>query len=227
MASVIIPVAGTGKRFAAGQPKQFLPLAGKPVVVRTVERFLAHPEIEAGVIVAARSQMEYTKQLLEELPGFAGKFVVLAGGEERQDSVYNGLQAVKNKTGIVLVHDGVRPLVSTALIDAVISAAENNGAAIAAVPAKDTVKIVKDGKVIGTPDRSEMWLVQTPQASLVEWLKDAHERARQDGYYTTDESALLEWAGYPVSVVMGEYGNIKITTPEDLRIAETFTGTHR
>jgi 2-C-methyl-D-erythritol 4-phosphate cytidylyltransferase len=144
---------------------------------------------------------------------------IVTGGKERQDSVYNGLQSLADDTDIVLVHDGVRPLVTHKIIRESLRVAERDGACIAAVPVKDTIKRVQNNVVQKTLNRAELWQVQTPQTARYQWLMAAHSAARQQNYYTTDEAALLEWHGYPVSVINGDYNNIKITTPEDLAIA--------
>ena len=145
----------------------------------------------------------------------------MIGGAHRQDSVFNGLSALSDKTEIVLVHDGVRPLVSPEIITECIRIASDRGACITAVPAKDTIKRVQDGWVQQTIPREQVWQVQTPQGFRYELLYQAHQQARQMNYYATDEAALLEWLGIPVAVIKGEYRNIKITTQEDLVIAKS------
>ena len=141
-------------------------------------------------------------------------------GEERQDSVYNGLLALSYDTDIVVVHDGARPLFSSETLASVIAAAQIHGAAACAVPAKDTVKLADDeGFVASTLPRGRIWLVQTPQAFRYELIIEAHRRAREENIFATDDTALVESIGGPVKLVMGSYENIKITTPEDLDVA--------
>jgi len=144
---------------------------------------------------------------------------VVAGGAERQDSVWRGLQAVPSTAVVVAVHDAVRPFVTRALIDAVIAAARANGAAICALPIAETVKRVRDGVVEATVDRRALWAVQTPQVFHTALLREAHEKARRDAFLGTDESMLVERLGHAVAVVPGLRANVKITTADDLRRA--------
>jgi 2-C-methyl-D-erythritol 4-phosphate cytidylyltransferase len=144
---------------------------------------------------------------------------VVAGGATRQESVWCALQAAPAECDIAIVHDAVRPFISRALIDAVVAAAADGGAAICARPIAETVKRVRDGVVDATVDRAGLWAVQTPQAFRTALLREAHEKARRDGVTGTDDAMLVERLGHPVRVVMGLAGNVKITTPEDLRRA--------
>ncbi len=168
------------------------------------------------MLVAAESETDQIGKMLDGLPGFRDKFTIVAGGRERQDSVANGLNAISEESEIVLVHDGVRPNIPKQIIRNAIENAMQHGGCVVAVPVKDTIKKVTKGVVSATLDRSELWQIQTPQVFRTEILRNAHQRAREAGYYSTDEAALVEWAGGTVQVVMGSYGNIKITTPEDL-----------
>jgi len=217
--AAIIPVAGRGKRLAADKPKQLLDLAGKPVIFRTLEQILQVPQINTGVVVAAPDDIDQIYNLLAQLPGFTQRFRVIAGGAERQDSVYNGLQALVPDTIMVVVHDGVRPLVTPEILRRSISVAAREGGCVAAVPVKDTIKKVSDNKIIETVPRENLWQIQTPQTFRYEILLEAHLKAREAGYFGTDEASLVEWSGHTVSVIEGSHRNIKITTPEDLTIA--------
>ena len=166
MVSVILPAAGRGKRMQAGVNKVFLRLMGKPILFHTLRAFAAVPEVQEIVVVTGAEEVEPLRRALQGLGLFreAAKSVkVVAGGSERQYSVWNGLKASSEASDVVLVHDAARPLVSRATIEAVIEAARAHGAAVAAVPEKNTVKVVKDGVVTATPDRSTLWAVQTPQ----------------------------------------------------------------
>ena len=145
---------------------------------------------------------------------------IVPGGKERQESVFLGLQAIENKDEIVLVHDGARPFVKERYIHNLVERAANDGAAVLAVPVKDTIKRVKEGLVDETIDREELWSIQTPQAFQLELLKDAHQRAIQDRVLGTDDASLLERQGQKVVIIEGDYDNIKITTKEDLIFAE-------
>jgi len=144
---------------------------------------------------------------------------VVAGGATRQESVWQALQAVPGDVDVVLVHDAVRPFIDRRLIDAVVAAAVAHGAAICALPIVETVKRVRDAVVETTLDRSGLWAVQTPQAFRAALLREAHDKARREGVVATDDAMLVEWLGQPVRVVPGLAGNVKITTPEDLRRA--------
>ncbi|MCI5125018.1 MAG: 2-C-methyl-D-erythritol 2,4-cyclodiphosphate synthase [Candidatus Electrothrix sp. AR5] len=225
--AAIIPAAGFGTRMGAAIPKQFLELAGEPVFVRTLRVFLAHPEIHIIVLVLPPEQQHSGKeQLLPFLtPEQQGKMLYTTGGEARQHSVQNGMKALPASIERIFVHDGARPLVSAEIIDRCLAGVEEHGAVIAAVPVKDTLKEVEEveggTEIIGTVDRSQLWHAQTPQAMDLHLLERAYEYAAATEFIGTDEASLLEHAGVSVSVVMGSEENIKITRPEDLRIAAT------
>ncbi|OUN01689.1 MAG: hypothetical protein BAA04_00945 [Firmicutes bacterium ZCTH02-B6] len=220
-AAVIIPAAGQGQRMGqGGRPKQYLPLLGKPIVRWTLEACAAARCVSRLVLVVAPDDVDVCRRWVAQATGDKPVYVV-AGGSERQESVSRGLAAVGDDVSLVAVHDGVRPLVQPALLDAVVSAAARHGAATAAVPVKDTVKQVRDGWVQATPERASLRLVQTPQAFHRELLIAAHNQARAAGWQATDDAALVERLGHPVAIVDGAYDNIKITTAEDLLLAET------
>nr|WP_173812735.1 2-C-methyl-D-erythritol 4-phosphate cytidylyltransferase [Dendrosporobacter quercicolus]NSL47939.1 2-C-methyl-D-erythritol 4-phosphate cytidylyltransferase [Dendrosporobacter quercicolus DSM 1736]SDM66584.1 2-C-methyl-D-erythritol 2,4-cyclodiphosphate synthase [Dendrosporobacter quercicolus] len=217
--SVIIAAAGQGKRMGAGVNKVLLPLAGKPVLLHCIETFSRCPQIDELIIVAAPEELAAVERLLGGCQGLK-PYKLVSGGSERQYSVANALQAVAAGTQVVLVHDGARPLVEAGLIAAVIQAAGRHGAAIAAVPVKNTIKAVdKDGFVSATLPRHSLWAVQTPQAFRCAVLRQAYEYAAKAGLLATDDAALVEQLGVRVKVVDGAYDNVKITTPEDLRLA--------
>lgn len=216
----IVPVAGSGSRFGGSLPKQFIELDGQPLIIHTLKIILANPAIRGVVLVCAKDQLSRAGSILEAYPEIQSKVKMTTGGKTRQDSVGNGIKLVPENTDLILVHDGVRPLLTAKILDESIAAAEQYGAAIVAVPAKDTIKIVVQNRVQETPDRNQLMMVQTPQVARTEWLKKAHKKAAEKQFQTTDEAALLEWADYPVHVVTGEYTNIKITTSDDLIFAE-------
>ncbi|OGD17641.1 MAG: 2-C-methyl-D-erythritol 4-phosphate cytidylyltransferase [Candidatus Aminicenantes bacterium RBG_16_63_14] len=212
--SAIIVAAGAGKRF--GERKQFAYLRAKPVLEWTLERFEAHPEVDAVVLVLPDEQ-----DLKHYRMRYAKIIDIVRGGERRQDSVWQGFRLLEAAAPeVVLVHDGARPLVGADLISRVIAAARADGAAVPALPLEDTVKEVREGRVVRTVDRSFFVRTQTPQGFLYAVLKKALGQARRDRFYGTDEAMLAERAGIPVSVVPGDPGNIKITTQVDLKIAE-------
>ncbi|SEN75188.1 2-C-methyl-D-erythritol 4-phosphate cytidylyltransferase [Mesobacillus persicus] len=215
---VILPAAGQGKRMGAGRNKLFLTLENTPVLIHTLRVFEQDPEC-AGIILSIHKDDEETfKGLLKEY--HIQKVTDLVhGGKERQDSVYNGVKAIRTD-GIVLVHDAARPFVTLDTIHQLVKAAEIDGAAIAGVPVKDTIKKAKGLLVTETIERSSLWAVQTPQAFLVSVLRKAHEKATEDQFTGTDDSSLVERLPHKVVIIEGDYDNIKLTTPEDIYFAE-------
>lgn len=212
--SALIVAAGAGKRF--GRAKQFVALRGRPVLEWALEAFQNHEEIDE-IVLALPDEQEGDRYRAR----FAKIAGVVRGGEKRQDSVRRGFRVLDAaKTGIVLVHDGARPLVDPGLISRVIAAARASGAAVPAVPLEDTIKEVREGRVAGTVDRSSLVRAQTPQGFLSSLLHQALEAAGRDGFTGTDEAVLMERLGIPVRWVEGDPRNIKITTPLDLKIAE-------
>ncbi len=228
---VIIPAAGLGTRMAPpspgkGKSKQFTELDGTPVLIHTLRKFAASPAV-AEIYVALRPEemSEFRTRLQGE--ALQKRVELVPGGEHRQQSVANALSAITaTPDDIVLVHDAVRPFVSEETIEQVIQAAQKYGAAIAGLPAVDTVKQVDrtaEGAVITTTiPRERVVLAQTPQGFRYGGLKKAFDEANDDGFLGTDEASLIERAGGQVAVVMGSPRNIKITTPADLELAEFF-----
>lgn len=215
---VVIPAAGQGKRMGAGKNKLLLPLNGVPVLIHTLLVFEADEECEGIILAISASDERVFSQLIKEYNVNKVRGLV-QGGKERQDSVYNALQMV-DSDGIVLVHDGARPFISKDAIHLVSGAAKENGAAVVAVPVKDTIKKVQDNKIVETVERSSLWAVQTPQAFRMSILLDAHQRAIEEGFLGTDEASLVERIPYDITIVESSYDNIKLTTPEDLYFAE-------
>lgn len=216
---VVIPAAGQGKRMKAGRNKLFIELKGDPVIIHTLRVFDSHRPCEKIILVINEREREHFQQLLTDYP-FQTAIELVAGGDERQHSVYKGLKAVKQEK-IVLVHDGARPFIKHEQIDKLIAEAEQAGAAILAVPVKDTIKRVQDLQVCETIERSSLWAVQTPQAFRLSLLMKAHAEAEYRGFLGTDDASLVEeMEGGSVRVVEGSYTNIKLTTPDDLTSAE-------
>jgi 2-C-methyl-D-erythritol 4-phosphate cytidylyltransferase len=214
---VVIPAAGQGRRMGGATAKQFLLLGDRPVLVRTVQRFDSSPVVDEIVLAVAESECNAVRALCEPY-AFAKLRAVVPGGAERQDSVLCGLASLG--TDIVLVHDAVRPFASHGLIEAVALEAIRSGAAVAAVRAKETIKIADGaGKVLSTPDRASLWVAQTPQGFASALLREAFSQAAREGFLGTDDASLVERLGVAVTLVEGEYDNIKITTPEDLEWA--------
>lgn len=202
-------------------PKQFQMLGGKPILCHTLQVFQQCDLIEDIVVVCAEDWRAYVAQQIVDRYGFFKVMKVIAGGTQRQDSVFAGLQSLERDTEIVAVHDGVRPFVSSIKLIEVIEAGKKFGAAILAVPPKDTIKIEKAGFVEKTPSRDKLWCVQTPQVFRYDLIYDAYVKAFEHGIYQTDDAALVERLGWPVKIVEGEEQNIKLTVPFDLKIAES------
>jgi 2-C-methyl-D-erythritol 4-phosphate cytidylyltransferase len=198
------------------RPKQFLSVGGVPLLVVTLRSILRHRGIGGVIVAVPEAWTERTGRLLRRY-AVPRLLAVVAGGAERQESVWRALQRVPADATVIVVHDAVRPLVEASLVEAVVAAARRTGAAICAVEARETVKRVRDGLVDATVDRAGLWLVQTPQAFRRDLLVEAHDKARRDGFVGTDDAVLLERLGAPVAVVPGLRHNVKITTPDDLR----------
>lgn len=218
IAAAVVAAAGRGVRFGAPD-KVFLPLAGRPLLAHVLDAFEAAHAIRDVILVVGEHTRATADDLVLEGP-WTKVLTIVTGGERRQDSVAAGLAAVTPDTPFVAVHDGARPLVSPALIDACVAAAVDAGAAIAAVPVADTLKRVAGGRIVETVPRHGLWAAQTPQACRVDLLRAAFDLAAARGLEATDEAALLEAAGHPVAIVRASTTNLKITHPEDLTIAE-------
>lgn len=223
MASAIIVAAGSGKRMNSSRPKQYLDLAGAPVLSRTLMAFDEHPEVENIFLVVAPGEIEYCRSNILSPVSWETPVQLVPGGEKRQDSVYEGLKAaarVMDMHDIILIHDGVRPFVSSGLITSCIACAKRVGACVPGEPASDTLKRVDaGGGVSETVSRENLWLVQTPQAFGLKLITEAFESALKSGVSVTDDAAVVERYGKPVQIIRGRRENIKITTPEDLEFA--------
>ncbi|WP_332696512.1 2-C-methyl-D-erythritol 4-phosphate cytidylyltransferase [Halalkalibacter lacteus] len=216
--SVVIPAAGQGKRMKAGRNKQFLELAGKPLIVHTLRLFENDLWCQKIIVVANKTECQMMWNLAKE-NGIGKVTSVVQGGSERQQSVKNGIDLLEDEQ-IVLVHDGARPFISVNVIHRLVEIAEEKGAVTAAVPVKDTIKRVKKGKVVETLNRDELWQIQTPQAFQLSLLQEAHKRAEEAEMVGTDDASLVEWLGHEVAVIEADYQNIKLTTPDDVLLAE-------
>lgn len=220
-AVAIIPAGGAGKRLGTDLAKQYLLLQDIPVLVRTLGVFQQSAVVsEIIVVVPEKDLLSVRKQFIEPY-GLTKVSLVVPGGSERQDSVRHGLQSVVAPCDIVIVHDGVRPFVTREMIARVVNAAKEYGAACAGVKAKDTIKETSDGDMVAkTMPRGRIWQTQTPQAFRYELLCRAHAQAEKDKFYGTDDASLVERIGVKVCMIEGSFENIKITTPEDLVMAE-------
>ena len=221
--TALIPAAGSGSRMGAALNKQYLSLGGRPILAHTLSLFEQHPLVTDIIVVSPAPEHDYCRGEVIEKFGFTKVRKVVEGGEERQDSVRLGLAACADRNGeVVLVHDGVRPFFPADLIAPLLETAVRVGGCVVAVPVKDTIKEVAEGKIVATPLRGRLWQAQTPQAFPLEVLREAHARALQDGFRGTDDASLVERLGLPVAVLQGSYRNIKITTPEDMVLARAF-----
>lgn len=209
---VIIPAAGSGSRFGGDIPKQFLPLAGKPLLLHSVERFFLDERVDQVVVAVAEALLANTKQTER------ARFV--AGGATRQQSVLRALEAAGDGWDIVAVHDAVRPFFATATFHALLDAAHEVGAAIPALPVSDTIHITRDAVIESTPDRASLAAAQTPQCFRYAILRESLERAAADGIEGTDEAALAARYGHSVRVLPGDPLNFKITHADDMARAE-------
>ncbi len=215
-AGAIIVAAGQSLRME-GVDKLFLPLLGIPLIAHTLAAFEAAPSIQSVVLVLSPANLEQGKTLVKE-HGFAKVRQVCLGGESRQDSVRRGLEHLAPHPWVI-VHDGARPCVEPELIERGLKEAERWGSAVAAVPVKDTIKVVgEQGMVMETPDRQKLWAVQTPQVFSWDVFQQAYG---QMGIEATDDATLVERLGHPVHIFFGSYANIKVTTREDVLVAET------
>jgi 2-C-methyl-D-erythritol 4-phosphate cytidylyltransferase len=220
MISAIIVAAGKGTRMGGKGDKLFLELGGCPIVAHTWRRF-DEAECVDELLLVVREGMQAAFAELAEKHRFRKKFALVAGGKERQDSVWNGLEALSPDTEIVAIQDAARPCTSQALIAATIAAARETGAAVAAQAITDTIKESRDGKLIErTLDRSQLWAVQTPQTFRVEIIRRALSEVRRRGLLVTDDTAACELIGQPVRLVVSAQPNPKVTRPEDLPCVE-------
>ncbi len=214
----VIVAAGTASRMQ-GVDKIMAPLKGEPVIVRTVRAFQECDAIREIVIVTRQELLVPIMDLCHKFPKVTA---VVVGGQDRQGSVMNGLNALSAKVKLAAIQDGARPLVTWQLIDRVVRAANTYGAAAPAIPVKDTVKVVQGGVVLSTPDRSTLQAVQTPQVFDFDLLRGALKKAEKDNAKITDDCSAVENTGFKVKIVQGDEKNIKITTPLDMKIAELF-----
>jgi 2-C-methyl-D-erythritol 4-phosphate cytidylyltransferase len=223
---VILPAAGLGTRMAGQQPKQFLSLDGVPILIHSLRAFAAVKRVSAIYVAVRKTELERVRADVAEY-GFDSRVHVVEGGDTRQESVMHALAAVSAVADdIVLVHDAVRPLIDTATIDRTIDAVAENGAAIVAVPAIDTIKQVErtahGALITATIPREFIVHAQTPQGFRYGLLQKALSEAFEDGFVGTDEASVVERAGFPVAVVHGAQVNLKITQPGDLELAEFY-----
>jgi 2-C-methyl-D-erythritol 4-phosphate cytidylyltransferase len=220
--TAIIVAAGEGRRVGGDIPKAFIDLCGRPVILRTLDRFFAARAIGKVVLVVAADQFSRTEAVLRSDSALANRHWELqSGGATRQKSVKRGLEMTGNDADVIAIHDGVRPFVSPALIDRSVQAAYDKGAVVVGLPVRDTIKLVSSDRWIeSTPRRSGLWEIQTPQVFRREIILEAHGWAERERFEATDDAMLVEKRGGKIYVLQGEVTNIKITLPDDLWLAE-------
>lgn len=217
----LIPAAGYGRRMSSQKPKAFLPLGGIPLLTRTLQKFELCAQVDEILPLVPEGKVSICEEEIVRRSGLRKVRRILAGGPERQDSVYLGLKAIEGKADFVIIHDGARPFVSSELIELALSKSKCWKAVVAAIPAGDTIKEVSlDGEILRTVDRRHLWIIQTPQSFEYGLIARAHEKAKEEGFYGTDDASLVERLGVPVRVIEGSRFNLKITTPEDLILGE-------
>jgi len=222
-ADAVIVSAGKGHRFMKGKKKQFYFLAEKPILAHTLDKFEACPVIHSILLVVAQEDMDYCLKEIVEKYRYRKISQIIPGGKSRQESVKNGIDSLAKDIDIVAIHDGVRPFITREMIEESIQAAVRFQAVVTAMPVKETIKMAHpDGTILKTLDRESLWQVQTPQTFKVSVLKEAYQRATRDGFVGTDDASLVERLGVKVHILPGSYTNIKITTPEDLMLANLF-----
>lgn len=222
MNTAIILAAGKGARMNAGMNKQFMIINNKPLLAHTLAAFHSCKAIGSIILVADKEELQLCKERILDVYGFDKVDKLIPGGSERQQSVCNGIQELEDDCSIVVIHDGARPVLTEGIIERCIEGAEMYGAVSAGMPAKETIKILdKEGFVEYTPERGRVWITQTPQAFKRDIIKRAHEMAIAKGISGTDDAFLVECMGIKVRMIEDSYENIKITTPEDIIIAET------
>ena len=222
--TAIVLAAGQGKRMGTKVHKQYLLLAGKPVLYYSLNVFQNSPVIDEIILVTGKEEEEYCKKEIVEPYGFTKVSHIIEGGAERYNSVWNGLQITQDE-GYVFIHDGARPFIDEEMIQRVYECVQQENACVVGMPMKATVKIIDDnGFVSHTPDRNKVWMVQTPQVFETSLVKNAYAKLMQDEtVQVTDDAMVVElFTDCPVKLIEGSYKNIKITTPDDLETGELF-----
>jgi len=219
--NAVIVAAGAGKRMGGDLPKPLIALAGRALILHTLDRFARSQVRKVILVVPEKQQPHFARIIASDRDLSRLECVVESGGPRRQDSVRRGLSRLDKDCEVAVIHDGARPLVSPDLIDRCVELALKEGAAVVGVPVRDTIKAVsKSRKIDSTPPRDSLWEIHTPQAFRVEIIREAHLRAEQEGIEATDDAMLVERLGKTVAVLEGERTNLKITTPEDFLFAE-------
>ena len=218
----VIPAAGTGSRMGNSIKKQYLKLGNLPVLAHTLQVFEHSNSVDGVVLVVGEEEVIWCRQKIVEKLNYTKVMSVVPGGNHRQQSVHNGLMVLPAlDEDIIIIHDGARPMLTSETLEKAVMVGKDHGAAVVAVPVKDTIKIADShGRVVQTPNRDVLWSVQTPQVFNCGLLRKAYQKAIKDNFIGTDDSSIVERLEYQVQLVMGNYENIKITTAEDMLLAE-------
>ena len=219
--AAVVPAAGCGARMGGNIPKQYLVLGGVPLLVYSLRALNAVESISEIIVVVPEADRQYCEKDIVHRFDITKVSKIVAGGRRRQDSVRNGIGAIDDPPDFVLIHDGVRPFITTTIVAHAIEAAVRSGGSIVGMIMPDTVKQADaTGRILKTLNREELWLAQTPQVFRYSWIKEAHQLAEDKQIDVTDDAALIEQLGYPVTIVQGSSTNIKITRAEDLQLGE-------
>lgn len=225
--SAILLAGGSGTRMGNANPKQYLPILGKPIALWSFELFTSIPQIQEVIVVCQGEYQPYFSEAFEQYMRDDIQLKFAAPGTRRQDSVFNGLQQIAEHSELVCIHDSSRPLITKDMVERVLKDGFSMGAAAVGMPLKFTIKEAAPcGTVVGTPDRSRYWEVQTPQVIQPALLKEAFQKANKENLTVTDDLSLVELLNRPVKMVEGSYSNLKITTPDDLHLAELLMKAH-
>ncbi|MBF0225076.1 MAG: 2-C-methyl-D-erythritol 4-phosphate cytidylyltransferase [Desulfobacterales bacterium] len=220
--SALIVAAGKGMRMQSSVPKQYILINNNPIISITLKVFDSCDIIDSICLVAPKDDFSYLNELIIPPLKLKKKIQLIEGGDERQESVYNGIMHLNNKDGIIVIHDGVRPFITCDFIKSCVKRAEEFGACILGLPSSDTLKKINDSNLLigETISREHIWMAQTPQAFKYEIIKFAHCLAKENGFKCTDDASLIEWIGKPVKILKGSKLNIKITDQDDLMLAK-------
>ena len=217
--TALIPAAGMGSRMRAQTKKQYLRVGHRPILFYTLSRFESCAFVRDILLAVPEEDLTFVASEIVDRFGFRKVQKIVSGGKERQDSVRAAFEALDGEPDLVMIHDGVRPFVTPAILKKAAEVAFKKGASVVGIPASATIKRVHKGRVEATLIRSELWEIQTPQTFRTDWFRQALEKAAASGFRATDDATLLEQAGFPVYVVEGSSFNLKITRPEDLTLA--------
>jgi len=221
--NALIVAAGEGKRIGSAVPKPFLPIGDRPMILHTLRRFEESRTVRKVVLLTSKKEISRCQELVRSDSQLRGlECIIRPGGLRRQDSVSQGLTQLDADCEVVIIHDGVRPFVSSRLIDRCVEVAFKEGAVIVGVPVRDTIKVISTGRLVReTPPRDSLWEIQTPQVFRTEIIREAYRQAVLEGTEATDDAMLVERLGKNVTLLEGQTTNIKITVPEDFLFAET------